>query len=418
LIFFYNIFIFLYPKIAWIISFGNKKANLWIEGRKKIFSSLKKAFANNNQKIIWVHCSSLGEFEQGRPLIEKIKQNYPSYKILLTFFSPSGYEVRKNYEQADWVFYLPMDSFFHAKKFFNIVRPSFIFFIKYEYWFYYLNEAKKRNIPLLLVSGIFREDQPFFQWYGGFYKKMLHCFTHLFVQTEDSAILLSHIGFTKNITVCGDTRFDRVITIAQQFEPIDIIEKFVANAAVIVAGSTWTEDDEELNHYANAHPEIKFIIAPHDIDEDRIAECLKLYKNAILFSQLTTYNLQPTTQNVLIIDNVGMLSKLYRYATICFIGGGFGDDGVHNVLEAAVFYKPVVFGPEYEKYIEAIELIENNGAVSIKNALELEKAFTALLSNETFYKSTAEHAGNYVQLKAGATNKIIEFIQEKRLLTN
>lgn len=414
----YNIFIFLYPKVAWVISGGNQKASLWIAGRKNIFSSLKKAFALNEQKVIWVHCSSLGEFEQGRPLIEQLKQDFPSYKILLTFFSPSGYEVRKKYELADWIYYLPMDSFFNAKRFFNIVNPSLIFFVKYEYWFYYLNEAKKRNIPLLLVSGIFREDQPFFQWYGGFYKKMLHCFSHLFVQTKSSAELLAQIGFTQNVTVCGDTRFDRVITIAQQFEPIEIIEKFTANSSVIVAGSTWTEDDEELNHYANAHPEIKFIIAPHDIDEDRIEECLELYKNAILFSQLKTYNLEPITQNVLIIDNVGMLSKLYRYSTISFIGGGFGDDGVHNVLEAAVYYKPVVFGPEYEKYIEAIELIDNNGAVSIENALELESIFNDLLNDDDKYISTATNAGNYVHSKAGATKKIMGFIQEKRLLTN
>jgi 3-deoxy-D-manno-octulosonic-acid transferase len=414
----YNIFIFLYPKIAGIISNYNPKARLWVEGRKNIFFRLQEALKTNTSKVIWIHCSSLGEFEQGRPVIENIKKNYPAYKILLTFFSPSGYEIRKNYDGADWIFYLPMDSFFNAKKFYNIVQPSLIFFVKYEYWFYYLNEAKRRNIPLLLVSGIFRTEQPFFKWYGGFYKKMLQCFTYLFVQTEESLQLLATIGFSKNASVCGDTRFDRVITIANQFKPIILIENFIGSSQTVVAGSTWTEDDEELNHFANAHPEIKFIIAPHNIEEERIAECLTLYKNAVRFSQLTTDDLRPVIPNVLIIDNVGMLSKLYHYADICFIGGGFGDDGVHNVLEAAVYFKPVVFGPEFEKYIEAIELIENNGAISIENALELEKTFSDLLNNNDWYNTMASNAGNYVQSKAGATERIMQFIQEKRLLTN
>lgn len=414
--FFYNIFIFLYPKIAWLISAKNIKAKQWIDGRKNIFTSLENAFKNVEEKVIWIHCSSLGEFEQGRPLIEAIKKNKPQQKIVLTFFSPSGFEVQKNYTNADWIFYLPMDSFIHAKKFYDIIQPSLVVFVKYEFWFYYLNEAKKRNIPLLLISGIFRADQPFFKWYGGFYKKMLKCFTYLFVQNSSSAALLSSIGFDANVAICGDTRFDRVIDIAQQFKPIAAIEKFIENYPVIVAGSTWMEDDEELNHFANTHPKIKFIIAPHVIDDDRIQECLSLYKNAILFSQIL--NSKSQTTNVLIIDNIGMLSSLYKYATICFVGGGFGEDGVHNVLEAAVFGKPVVFGDEFDKYVEAVELIECDGAFSVENALEAEHIFNKLLSDDNLYNQVAIHASNYVKSKSGATKKIIHYLYEKRLLTN
>src|ERR1019366_8722842 len=246
------------------------------------------SFQGNTHKTIWVHCSSLGEFEQGRPLIELIKKQYPAFKILLTFFSPSGYEIRKDYKNADWIYYLPMDSPNNAKRLLDIVRPHLILFVKYEFWYYYLNEIKKRQIPLLLVSGIFRQNQPFFAWYGNFHRNMLRNFTHIFVQNETSVTLLTNIGFKQNISISGDTRFDRVIEIADAFDNMPLIENFVAQNQVIVAGSTWTEDDEELDHYANTHPEIKFIIAPHDIDEDRIKECLLLYKNSILFSQLNS----------------------------------------------------------------------------------------------------------------------------------
>ncbi len=401
--------------MAWLISGKNAKAKQWIDGRKHIFRSLETAFKNNSDKVIWIHCSSLGEFEQGRPIIEAIKKKKPLQKILLTFFSPSGYEVRKDYAKADWIFYLPMDSYLHAKKFYDIVQPSLVVFVKYEFWFYYLNEAKRRNIPLLLVSGIFREDQPFFKWYGSFHKKMLKCFTYLFVQNETSAVLLNSIGFQNNVTVCGDTRFDRVIDIAEKFKPISSIENFIGNHPVIVAGSTWTEDDEELDHFANTHPEIKFIIAPHVIEEERIQECLTLYKNSVLYSQISNYKSQ--IHNVLIIDNIGMLSSLYKYATICYVGGGFGDDGVHNVLEAAVYNKPVVFGDEYDKYFEASELIDTGGAFDIENALEAEKIFTELLKEGEAYKQASINAGNYVKSKSGATEKIMNYLYEKRLLT-
>ncbi|MBS1642845.1 MAG: 3-deoxy-D-manno-octulosonic acid transferase [Bacteroidetes bacterium] len=412
---FYRFFIFLYPNIAKLISGNNAKAALWVQGRKNILEKIEQAMQANTASVIWLHCSSLGEFEQGRPIIEKIKTENKNQKVLLTFFSPSGYEVRKNYEGADWVFYLPMDGANNAKKFISIVKPSLVIFVKYEFWFYYLNEIKKQNIPLILVSGVFRKNQLFFKWYGNFYKNMLHCFTHLFVQTEESAKLLASIGFTENVTVAGDTRFDRVIEIANNFKPIEIIEQFIGNNKVIIAGSTWTEDDEELEHYINTNSEIKFLVAPHDVQQERINECLQLYKNAVLFS---SYKNSPLTNyNCLIIDNVGMLSKLYKYATICYVGGAFGGDGVHNVLEAAVYNKPVVFGPEYEKYIEAAELIDTEGAFTIDSALELEKIFNDLLNDEKLYNETKANAGNYVKSKSGAAEKIIKFIYENRLLT-
>lgn len=418
----YNLFIALYPKVAWLISSKNAKAKLWLQGRENIIEKLKMAFEQNTSKVVWMHCSSLGEFEQGRPVLESLKTQYPQYKFLLTFFSPSGYEVRKNYEQADWIFYLPMDSAKNATAFFDIVQPSLILFVKYEFWFYYLNEAKKRSIPLLLVSGIFRENQIFFKWYGSFYKQMLNCFTHLFVQNEDCVALLRSIDIKANVSISGDTRFDRVLEIAQQFKPIESVEHFIGDSKVIVAGSTWTEDDEELDHYANTHSTIKFIIAPHVIENERLMECLSLYKNSILFSEWKNLSaadqLQKHDKNVLIIDNIGMLSKLYAYATICYVGGAFGSDGVHNVLEAAVYGKPVVFGPEYEKFAEAIELIEADGAISINNALELEQELNTLLTDATDYDSMCKNAIDYVKSKSGATKHLLQFVQENRLLTN
>lgn len=417
--FLYNIFIYCYPLLAKLISFKNKKANLWVEGRKNIFVELQKAFANNKTPVIWMHCSSLGEFEQGKPILEKLKKKYTNYKILLTFFSPSGYEIRKNYEGVNWVFYLPMDSPSNAKKFLVLVKPQLIIFVKYEFWNYYLQQAKYLNIPLLIVSAVFRGNQIFFKSYGSFHRKMLTCFTHFFVQNLESKQLLNSIHMSNNITIAGDTRFDRVIEIAKNYEPILTIEKFIGNKPVIVAGSTWEEDEKILAHFINTQKHIQFIIAPHNIDEASLATCKKYFKYSIFLSEYENLN-EPinNTNNCLIIDNVGMLSKLYKYATICYVGGAFGNDGVHNVLEAAVYYKPVVFGPEYEKYNEAKELIIANGAFSVNSALALEEVFEELLNNENEWKTCSKQAGDYVYENAGATEKIMKYIQEKRLLTN
>jgi len=414
--FFYNLFIALYPKIAWLIRSRNRKAALWLDGRKELFRNLSAAMGPNPGKVLWMHCASLGEFEQGRPLLERFRKDYPSYKVLLTFFSPSGYEARKGYEGADWIFYLPMDSNSNARQFFNIVRPSLVIFVKYEFWYYYLCETCQRKIPLLLVSSIFRPQQPFFRWYGGFHRKILGFFTYLFVQDAASMELLNRIGIKDNVAISGDTRFDRVMEIAEQFKPILSVEQFIGNSKVVVAGSTWTDDDEELDHFANTNPDVKFIIAPHEIEQERLQECLRLYRKSVLLSHLSQVPL--TDQNVLIIDNIGMLSKLYHYATVSYVGGGFGADGVHNVLEAAVYSKPVVFGPVYDKFIEAAGLIDAGGAFSVSNALQLEKVLGELLGKQESYYEAAVKAGSFVKHHAGASEKILAYIQEKRLLTN
>ena len=413
---FYYLFITLYPVAARILSLFDKKAKLWVRGRKDVMEDVYHYFKSNTSPVIWFHCASLGEFEQGRPVLEALRVMYARHKILVTFFSPSGYEIRKNYKQADFICYLPMDGPLIAKRFVKMVRPSLVIFVKYEFWFYYLKAIRKRDIPLLLVSGLFRESQTFFKNYGGFYRRMLRYFTHLFVQTPDALQLLHSIGIT-NASVSGDTRFDRVLATAQNFEAVPLIEAFCAGRKVVVAGSTWTEDDEELDHFVIQHPDMRFIIAPHDISEERLMECERLYKHTIRYSQLGTAH-GTAGINTLIIDNIGMLSRLYKYATICYVGGAFGGDGIHNILEPAVFAKPVLFGPVHDKFPEAGELIEAGGAYSVENALELENTLNELLSNEQLYAQSCEASQQYIQRNAGATGKVIQYIQEKRLLTN
>ena len=417
--FVYNIFLLLYSVAIRVATLWNPKAKRWINGRKDIFEKLQSQLPTANCQLLWMHCASLGEFEQGRPLLESIRNKNPELKIVLTFFSPSGYETMKDYKGADRIFYLPMDSPSNAAKFIDAVKPSLVLWVKYEYWFYYLDELKRRHIPVILVSGIFREKQPFFKWYGGIWKKMLGCFTHFFVQNEASKILLESIHVSQGITINGDTRFDRVIEIANNFQPIPFVKEFCGEATVIVAGSTWEEDEVELLHYVKMNPQIKFIIAPHEIDSNKLASVKKEFPNSVFYSDLEkTENPKPQTENVLIIDNIGMLSKLYNYATISYVGGAFGTDGVHNVLEAAVYGKPVVFGPEYEKFEEAIGLLEAGGGESISGPLGLEKVMNDLLENETTRMQKGKAAKDFVYSNAGASEQIMSFIQEKRLLTS
>ncbi len=416
---FYRIFIWLYPKMAFLLGFWNRKARSWHEGRRDLLLKIKDAFTGNTKPVIWVHCASLGEFEQGLPVMEAMRQQYPDHRLLLTFFSPSGYEIRKNHPMADLVFYLPMDSPANALHFFNWVKPKLVIFIKYEFWFFYLQEAQKRKIPLLLVSGTFRKEQSFFKWYGGFQRKILSFFTGMFVQDTHSAELLK--GFTEaTVRVCGDTRFDRVLKIAAGFEPIAAIDLFCAGRPTLVAGSTWTDDDEELDHFVNTHPQLSCIIAPHEIEEERLQECLTLYKKSILYSDylrmLESGLSVPEDIHVLIIDNVGMLSRLYKYATVCYVGGGFGDGGIHNILEAAVYGKPVVFGPVFEKYIEAVELVDKEAAFWAADALELEEVLEELLEDGDLRDKAGSTALSYIADSAGATQKVMEYIQENRLL--
>jgi 3-deoxy-D-manno-octulosonic-acid transferase len=312
-LFFYNIFLKLYTAGIYIVSLWNNKALLWIKGRKDIFKTIEYSLltTHSSQLTIWMHCASLGEFEQGRPVIEKIKKEYPAYNIILTFFSPSGYEIEKNYQGVDHVFYLPMDSASNAKKFIDLIDPKLVLWVKYEYWYYYLTELKKKNIPTLLISGSFREGQPFFRLYGKFWRKMLDCFTYYFLQNEDSKDLLATVGI-KNVTVSGDTRFDRVIAIAENFDDIPLIKEFCKNSKVIVAGSTWEDDEAELTHYAKTNTDIKFIIAPHEIDKENLRFVKKEFKGSIFYSELNDMNIENT--NTIIIDNIGMLSRLYKYA--------------------------------------------------------------------------------------------------------
>jgi 3-deoxy-D-manno-octulosonic-acid transferase len=419
LLFLYRIFIGIYPIAAWILGFVNPKAKQWHTGRKEILTQIAAALAANTKPIIWMHCASLGEFEQGRPVLEGLQKQYPNYSILLTFFSPSGYEVHKNYAGADYIFYLPMDSAGNARKFLNITKPSIAIFVKYEFWHYYLTQLKKLHTPTILIAGIFRKDQLFFKWYGNFYKKLLSCFSAFFVQDKSSASLLHSIGINNEVYLGGDTRFDRVIEIAAAFTPIDPIAHFCTNSLVLVAGSTWFQDDETIAHFEKVNPNIKFIIAPHDITNQRLQNCLGLYKNAVLYSEYVKgFNTAPQNVNTLIIDNVGMLSKLYHYATITFIGGGFGADGIHNCLEAAVHYKPVLFGPVYDKYLEASGLVDAGGAISIQDVLDFERVANQLFSNEADRKKMGQIAGDFVHAHKGASKKIIHYIQEKRLLTS
>jgi 3-deoxy-D-manno-octulosonic-acid transferase len=423
----YNLFLWLYRVCIRIISPWNRKAAAWVDGRKGIFKIISSAGIRGKQRV-WMHCASLGEFEQGRPVIESLRKLYPDMTLIISFFSPSGYQIRKNYPGADHVFYLPMDSAIHAKRFLDLVKPDLVLWIKYDYWYYYLRELRRREIPVLLVSPLFRKDQPFFKWYGNIHRLMLDSFHAFFVQNEQSRQLLETLGISKSVIVSGDTRFDRVTDIAESFEPIPVIADFCADYPVIVAGSTWEEDEEELDHYANTHPDIRFIIAPHEIEKDHLKELETLFRNTIRYSVLesqyhpSTANAQPSAinhhPNVLIIDNIGMLSRLYHYARICYVGGGFGDDGVHNVLEAAVYGKPVVTGPVIEKYAEVMELADAGGVIIIDNALEAEAVFGRLMEHDEEYAFHGKAARDYVYARRGATDKITRYIQENRLLTS
>jgi 3-deoxy-D-manno-octulosonic-acid transferase len=413
-LFLYNIFLLAYTGGIRLAALWNPKARLWVSGRKAMRWQAESSFSTG--KTIWMHCASLGEFEQGRPVLEALKAQYPAYRIVLTFFSPSGYEVKKNYTGADAVYYLPMDGRANAEKFIAAINPALVLWVKYEYWYYYLTSLRQKNIPVLLISGIFRQGQPFFKWYGGVWMRMLDCFTVLFVQNEASLQLLAGAGKSEEVITSGDTRFDRVLQLVQNSEEVPGIAAFCGSNKVIVAGSTWEEDEAELVHYVKAHPEITFIIAPHEIDAANLQDVKKEFAGAIFYSELMAGT--AANSHVLIIDNIGLLAKLYHYAHITYVGGGFGSDGVHNVLEAAVYGKPVLFGPEYEKYIEAEGLVDCGGAFSIDNALQLEKLLDNLLADDAALNKAGQLAGQFVRQHAGATQAITAYIQEKRLLTN
>jgi len=390
----YTISIQLYVIAIRIACLFNTKAKLWIKGRKAIFQKLAEA-TKEDQDIVWFHCASLGEFEQGKPIFESYKIKHPTHKILLTFFSPSGYEIRKNYDGVDWVFYLPADTKKNAKQFISIVNPIKVIFIKYEFWFNYMAELNKKNIPFYSVSSIFRKEQSFFKY--DWFAKQLKNVSHFFVQDHNSKELLKKIGFS-NCTVAGDTRFDSVITNTQNAICIPLIEQFSENKTTIICGSTWPKDEVLLAKYVEENPNYNFIIAPHEMQYITV---LKNQTNALLFSKANSTNIR--NSNVLIIDSIGILSNIYKYGNLAYIGGGFGS-GIHNILEAVTFGLPIVFGPNYQKFKEANELIELEGAKSISNYSELE---TTILSFSDFDSSVSK---NYIKNNAGATDIILSSI--------
>ena len=397
----YHISTLIYGLLVNIVALFNTKAKLFIEGRKDIFAQIKLK-VNRSEQPIWFHFASLGEFEQGRPVLEELKKIKPTEKIIITFFSPSGYEIRKNYALADGIFYLPLDTPANARKFIDLVNPKMAIFTKYEFWPNYFNILGNHNIPLYVISGIFRENQVFFKWYGGFYRNVLKNVNYFFVQNEESKALLRSIDIL-NVEVSGDTRFDRVYENAQHPKELPIIEKFCGTAPVVVAGSTWPEDEKHLVTLAAKYPDWKLIIAPHEIHRSHIDEIEKLFPSALKFSELTALSIEKNS-NILIIDNIGMLSSLYQYGNIAYIGGGFGV-GIHNTLEAAAFGLPVIFGPKYQKFQEAKDLIALRAAKSISNSAELLQAFEDFNQTES-----GGIASNYVAQQKGATEMIIKKI--------
>ncbi|PQJ69143.1 3-deoxy-D-manno-octulosonic acid transferase [Polaribacter butkevichii] len=406
--FFYNLAIFLASLFLSFIALFNKKIKLFVDGRKETFSKINRL---KNAKTVWFHAASLGEFEQARPIIEEIKSKYPAYKILVTFFSPSGYEIRKDYELADVVCYLPLDSESNAKKFIKIVNPKLAIFIKYEFWPNLLNELKQKEIPTILVSGILRKKQLFFKSYGGFMRDSLQAFHHFFVQDENSKKLLSSINF-ENVTVAGDTRFDRVSKILEQNNSLDFINQFKDGKYTVVAGSTWQEDEALLVNYINnsATEDEKFIIAPHNIKPEAILELQKsINKKTILFSAKADKNLSEYT--VFIIDTIGILTKIYAAADLAYVGGGL-KTGLHNILEPATFGIPVVIGNKYDKFKEAVDLVKIGGCISIKNQEEFTANFINLKEDENFRKLTGVINKRYIADNLKATKLIMNYLED------
>ena len=383
---FYNLAIILYDIAVHLVAPFSRKPRKMMKGHWVVYDLLR---------------------QQGRPLIEKIRAKYPDYRILLTFFSPSGYEVRKNYRGADIVCYLPFDKPRNVRKFLDLVNPCMAFFIKYEFWKNYLDELHKRRIPVYSVSSIFRRGQIFFKWYGGTYRNVLRNFDHIFVQNERSKRYLAKIGINR-VTVVGDTRFDRVLQIREEAKDLPLVELFKNNTMTFVAGSSWQPDEDLFIEYFNQHPEVKLIIAPHVIDENHLVEIIrKLKRPYVRYTRADEKNVRKA--DCLIIDCFGLLSSIYRYGEIAYIGGGFGV-GIHNTLEAAVYGIPVIFGPKYQKFQEAVQLLEAKGGFSVKSYEELKALLDRMLEDESFLRETGTNAGTYVTGNAGATDKVLGMI--------
>ncbi len=409
-----------------IVAALNPKMKLFVEGRKNVFEQIEQKISQGD-KTIWFHAASLGEFEQGMPVMEKTGTLFPDHKIIVTFFSPSGYEVRKNNTIADLTVYLPLDTRQNAERFLNLVNPEMVFFIKYEYWPNYLNELKKRQLKTYLISGVLRENQVFFKWYGGFYRNCLTAFDFFFVQNESSKKLLQSLGY-QNVKISGDTRFDRVVSILERDNTLDFIEEFKNNTTTIVIGSSWPKDEELLINFINNSAEnVKFIIAPHNIKSEQISELQKsITKKSILFSDYsdsvrteshvgTGRDLSLREYNVFIINTIGILTKIYSYADIAYVGGGFGNPGVHNILEPATFGIPIVIGPNFNHFAEAIALVNMEGCISISSQNQLNETFSTLLSNEDIRHEKGHICSTFVQMNKGATAIILNHLKNDNI---
>jgi 3-deoxy-D-manno-octulosonic-acid transferase len=399
----YKLGIRLYYLIIYLLSFFIPKAKLWINGRKN------NSFVNCVDSI-WFHFASLGEFEQGRPVLEQLRNLYPENKIIITFFSPSGYEIRKNTPLADAVYYLPLDTAKNARKFIGAINPKIAVFTKYEYWYFFFSEMYHRDIPIYIISGIFRPEQIFFKWYGSLNRRILSFVKFFFVQGEQSKLLLNQIGIN-NVSVSGDTRFDRVWFNAQHPKLLPVIEEFKNGQKLFIAGSTWPPDEKLVAPLINKYPEWKFIFAPHEISEEKIKTLSEILpaESTVRFSQILNPASHISTKQILIIDNIGMLSSLYHYGDIAYIGGGFGVS-IHNTLEAAAFGLPVIFGPNYSKFKEAHDLIALKAGFSIVNYAELNEITARLVNDEQFYNDTCKASADYVANHTGATKTIVDYI--------
>jgi 3-deoxy-D-manno-octulosonic-acid transferase len=405
----YNFGIRIFILILKIASLRNPKAKKWIVGRKGLLKVIKKE-QDQKEQVVWVHCASLGEFEQGRPLIEEIKRNYPDKKILLTFFSPSGYEVRKDYGNADYIYYLPADTPRNARRFIKYCNPEVAFFVKYEYWYNYLSTLKKKSVPVYFVSSIFRKDQLFFKGYGKWYRKMLKKVTHFFLQNQESAELLKSLNID-NYSVVGDTRFDRVAHILDNIKPIPAVEQFLGSQKAIIAGSSWKAEEALLMQYNRVNPGYKLIIVPHEVSDESIQRIKDQFgESAICFSKITSS--MGKDKNVLIIDSYGLLNSLYQYGYIAIVGGGFGV-GIHNILEAATFGMPVIIGPNYERFQEAVDMVNLHCTFPVANIEDFNTVMNHLLKDPTLVLTISKIASDYVKSNVGATPKILDFVFNK-----
>lgn len=424
MILFYNLFLFLYTSAIRVLSLFNPKARQWVAGRRHLLSRIHDAMRDEPAPRIWMHCASLGEFEQGRPVLEALCRQYPDHKIVLTFFSPSGYEIRQDYEGADYVFYLPMDGPVHARRFLDAVQPRLVLFVKYEFWHYYLREVRQRQIPALLIAAVFRKNQVFFKWYGGFFRNILRCFTHLLVQDRASLDLLAGIGLqgsvagadgTPRVLVGGDTRYDRVGQIAAAARDLPEIEAFLGGSQALIGGSTWPCDENILKHLSLALPrDWKVIIAPHEIDDKHIRNLLRLFKDEAVLYSVWKETLQ-SDKRVLLIDNIGMLSSLYRYGDVAHVGGGFKRAGIHNILEPAVFGLPVLIGPVYEKFAEAVSMVAAGYVFPVTDEVKALERLQVLLKKD-WRASIREGLLHYMKEQQGATARVIALIEQEGYL--